>query len=82
MIEYIAEGKVSSVQFLKGQILFTLEIPTKRKAGWHVLTCRVTGELALRLKDNLQVGESVVVSGVTDSPRKPVPADSVMRVSR
>ncbi|MBN8710308.1 MAG: hypothetical protein J0I10_13055 [Verrucomicrobia bacterium] len=47
-----------------------------------MLTCRVTGELALRLKDNLQVGESVVVSGVTVPPRKPVPADSVMRVSR
>ncbi len=82
MIEYIAEGKVSSVRSLKGQILFTLQIPTRRKAGVCELSCRVTGKLSLRLKDKLQIGEWIVVNGMMAPPQKPVHADSVMRVSR
>lgn len=82
MIEYIAEGKVSSVRPLKGQILFALKIPTGRKAGVRELACRVTGKFSLRLKDKLQVGELIVVRGTMLPPRKPVQADSIMRVSR
>lgn len=82
MIEYIAEGKVSSVRHLKTQTLFTLEISTPRKAGAGELTCRVRGKLSSRLKGRLHVGEWVVVRGMMSPPQKSVPADSVMRVSR
>jgi len=82
MIEYITEGKVSSVRHLKAQTLFTLQILTGRKAGTRELTCRVRGKLSSRLKGKLRVGEWVVIRGEMAPPLEPVPADSIMRVSR
>jgi hypothetical protein len=81
MIEYIAEGKVSSVRHLKAQTLITLAIPTARKAGVREVICRVRGKLSTRLKGRLQIGEWVVVRGEIPPPQNPVPADSIMRVS-